>query len=59
MSLSAHSLELFLGTEHIVADVVVGGLVSEIPLAVAVNLHTAVVALDNSVNRRGLNCGVA
>ena len=55
MSSLAHSLELFLGTELIVADGIVGGLILIVPFTVTVKLHTAVVALYDLIDRRGLN----
>ncbi len=55
----AHGFEFVARAELIVADFEIGGLVVIIPLAVAVQLHAAVLALETVVDRRGLHRGKA
>ena len=55
VSFLTHLGKLIAGSELIVADFEVGGLIVVVPLSVAVQLHAAVLALKTGVDRRCLN----
>ena len=57
--LLTHFGKLVAGSELIVSDFEIGRLIVVVPLAVAVQLHAAVLALEAGVYRRGLHSGVA
>ena len=57
LRLGAHGGKFLLAAELVVADFEVGRLVVIVPLAVAVQLHAAVLTLETGVDRRGLHRG--